>query len=195
MGRNKGVLIGCFALAGSLLIGWSIWGDGGSGSSAHIEGGEDARAAGSQVNIVRPKRVVPATREEAELQGAEALARVLGGGAGGFDSAESERDEEQFPPPETLEEAQTRMTEALEDVERALAEEAPITEERRRALRNATSLALSDLTEHLDLSSEDGKSQYFDARSQARGALMDLKPLKIEYRDELLATRGSAANE
>lgn len=143
----------------------------------------------------RVKERAPATKEEVERRGADALAYVLGGGGGGMDYDEADRDEEAFPRPESLEDAQAQFGDRLKEVEEALATGEELDAEQRQELRQGVSLALSDLTDHLDLKTKDGKDAYVEARSSARGALLGLGPSKLAHREELLATHRGDGGE
>lgn len=112
-----------------------------------------------------------------------------------MDYDEADRDEEAFPRPESLEDAQAQFGDRLKEVEEALATGDELDAEQRQELRQGVSLALSDLTDHLDLKTKDGKDAYVEARSSARGALLGLGPSKLAHREELLATHRGDGGE
>lgn len=143
----------------------------------------------------RVEERAPATREEVERRGADALAYVLGGGGGAMDYDEADRDEEAFPRPETLEDAQAQFGDRLKEIEEALASGQELDAEQRQELRQGVSLALSDLTDHLDLKTTDGKDAYVEARSSARGAMLGLGPSTLTHREELLASHRGDGGE
>lgn len=129
-----------------------------------------------------------------DREGMEALTGVLGGGFG-FDGEGVERDEEAFPRPETVEEAREMFTDARAAIETELMGEGPMSEERKRALRHRSNLALSDLQDQLDLDTPEGKAELNEARHSTRSSMIDLGPLKLEHREGAGGRGGAAPQE
>jgi hypothetical protein len=129
-----------------------------------------------------------------DREGMEALTGVLGGGFG-FDGEGVPRDEEAFPRPETVEEAREMFTDARTAIETELMGEGPMSEERKRELRQRSNLALTDLQDQLDLDTPEGKAELNEARHSTRSSMIDLGPLKLEHREGAGGRGGAAPQE
>ncbi|MGB1700353.1 MAG: hypothetical protein ACPHRO_10385 [Nannocystaceae bacterium] len=157
-------------------------------SASSKESADDLAAAARLNKRKSPKKSM---QRPPDREGLEALTGVLGGGFG-FDGETAERDEEAFPRPESIEEARTMFTDALAAVETELMADGEISEDKKRELRHRSNLALSDLQDHLDLETPEGKTELNDARRSTRTAMMDLGPLNLERRPSSGGTEAGA---
>jgi len=152
------------------------------------------RGAGDESKPSGADKARPPGFRKPDREGMEALTGVLGGGFG-FDGEAAERDEEAYPRPATIEEAREMFADARAAVENELMAEGEISQNRKRELRHRSNLALSDLQDHLDLESPEGKTELNAARRSTRTSMMDLGPLSLDRRSGQEGARGAPANE
>ena len=152
------------------------------------------RGAGDESEASGADKARPPGFRKPDREGMEALTGVLGGGFG-FDGEAAERDEETYPRPATIEEAREMFADARAAVEKELTTDGEIAENRKRELRHRSNLALSDLQDHLDLESPEGKTELNAARRSTRTSMIDLGPVSLDRRGGAAGARGAPATE